>query len=73
MIYDLQNLRKYTIYDGLALYAATGITASEALHLFGAYQVEVAIDGVLQSRSSHSEFEGLALGLLREQTVDKTT
>ena len=66
VIYDLQNLRKYTIYDGLALYATTGITASEALNLINGYEVKVTIDGVLQGRCSDGKLEGLALRLLRQ-------
>ena len=57
----------------LALYTTAGISACERFYLIDRYQVEVTIDSVLQSRSSHSKLEGLTLCWLGEQTMDQTT
>ena len=57
----------------LALYAAIGVTTCQTLHLVDTYQVEVTSDGVLQGTGSHGKLEGLALRLLRQQTVNQAT
>ena len=59
-------------YRVLALNTSVGITTSQALHLSCRNQVEVAGDGMLQSASSYSELEGLALCGLRQQTMDQS-
>ena len=59
--------------SSLALYAAVGITTSQTLYFVNTYQVEVAIDGVLQSRSGNGKLQSLALSRLGQQTMNQTT
>ncbi len=59
--------------SSLTLYAAVGITTSQTLYFVNTYQVEVAIDGVLQSRSSNGKLQSLALSRLGQQTMNQTT
>jgi hypothetical protein len=57
----------------LALDATVGITTGERFHFVNTYQVEVAVDGVLQGTGSYGKLKGLALGRLGEQTMNQTT
>ena len=56
----------------LSLNASVGITACKSLNFSSVYKVVVAVDGMLQSRSSHSKLKSLALSRLCQQTVNKT-
>ncbi len=57
----------------LSLNSTISVTASQALYLVSRYQVEVARDSMLQSRSSYRKLKSLALSLLGKKTVDQTT
>ena len=56
----------------LSLYTTVGIAARKRLYLSDADKVVVAVDGVLESRSSDSELQCLALCLFCQQTVNQT-
>lgn len=56
----------------LSLHSSACIPSCQRFYLFCGNKVEVTVDSVLQSGSSHSEFEGSALVGLSQQTVDDT-
>jgi hypothetical protein len=56
----------------LSLYTTISRTSSKSLNLSNRNEVEVTVDGVLESRSCYSELKSLTLIWLCEKTVDKT-
>src|SRR3954466_14762711 len=61
-----------TAGSGLALYTPTGVSLHERLDLAHADAVDVAKDGMLETRRGCRELEGLLVVPVRTQTVDQS-
>ena len=70
--FNCQIVKSSNCQINLSLHTTVSISTSQRLHFINRHEVEIAINGVFQSRCSNSKLECLALCLLSEKAVDET-